>query len=84
MNKYEKGIQEYKELIEDCRDGLNSPFEHDKAIVDLQELVERATPKKVKNIDYNEGLGYCQKCNTFCSIEWCFCPNCGQALLWKD
>lgn len=57
----------------------------------IQELVDRATPKKtemmrIKKYDgYN--IGICECGNTIdTSLDDCanFCPNCGQALDWSD
>jgi len=55
---------------------------------DLQELVERATPKKI--LESDEYIGVCPSCDW--NLEWAnnirrdyeFCPRCGQALKWSD
>lgn len=69
------------------------------AFKDIQELVERATPKKVKSItetmSYNKThilsyWGYCPMCDKAVSHsalveqDGLFCDDCGQALDWSD
>lgn len=61
------------------------------AFKDMEELVERATPKKP---DVNINNGYCPNCHYAFGLErtrqamirpyWLsFCPCCGQALDWR-
>ena len=64
----------------------------------LQELIDKATPKKPNKLDYklllDEGWNYeCPICKCAIGIntkaidytqEESYCPTCGQALLWKD
>ena len=58
----------------------------------LQELVDRATPKKP---DVNINNGYCPNCHQAFGLErtkeamirprwFSFCPYCGQALDWSE
>ena len=62
------------------------------AFKDMEELVERATPKKP---DVNINNGYCPNCHNAFGLErtrqamirpyWLsFCPCCGQALDWSE
>ena len=63
----------------------------DKNLEELEELVERATPKKPKITIHN---GFCPNCHNAFGLErtrqamlrpyWLsFCPVCGQALDWS-
>lgn len=69
----------------------------DKNLEVLEELVDRATPKKPeeKLIDVycgeipseKELHYYCQNCNEWVGDEWFkynFCPCCGQAIDWSE
>lgn len=84
MNKYEKAIKNVNADIS----GI--PYFHDvntcttlKDVEALQQLVERATPKKATHWD-NEADGQCD-CGYFMNyIEHNFCANCGQALDWSE
>lgn len=62
------------------------------AFKDMEELVERATPKKP---DVNINNGYCPNCHNAFGLErtrqamlkpyWLsYCPCCGQALDWSE
>ena len=64
----------------------------DKNLEVLEELAERATPKKP---DVNINNGYCPNCHQAFGLErtrqamlrpyWLsFCPCCGQALDWRE
>ena len=64
----------------------------DKNLEVLEELVERATPKKP---DVNINNGYCPNCHQAFGLErtkeamirprwFSFCPYCGQALDWSE
>lgn len=64
----------------------------DKNLEVLEELVERATPKKP---DVNINNGYCPNCYQAFGLErtkeamirprwFSFCPYCGQALDWRE
>ena len=68
------------------------------AFKDMEELVERATPKQVKNrtaiMSYNKThilshMGYCPVCDkavshsAFVAKDGVFCDDCGQALDWS-
>ena len=69
------------------------------AFKDMEELVERATPKQVKNrtaiMSYNKThilnhTGYCPVCgkavshSAFVAKDGVFCDDCGQALDWGE
>lgn len=97
MNKYQEALNELSYPLEDsscggCKCGESDcSCEKRIAVETLQELVDRATPKKpemmrIKKYDgYN--IGICECGNTIdTSLDDCanFCPNCGQALDWVD
>lgn len=53
----------------------------------LQELVEKATPKKIVGFDYEVGYYMCPNCENgilWQDIGMNYCPNCGQMLDWSD
>lgn len=52
----------------------------------LNELVERATPKKVLNIHetYSTTLGTCPVCDSTIPYGWKYCAVDGHALDWGD
>ena len=70
MNKYEKELEDIKSII--------LPIE----LLHLQELVERATPKKVKQA--KDMLYECPVCKNYTPplSNTNYCINCGQALDW--
>ena len=60
-------------------------------LVELKKLVDKATPKKPKNILRFPNMcgtvfshGKCAKCNHDIHIEKNYCPNCGQAIDWGE
>ena len=50
---------------------------------EIRKYVERATPKKVKDIKV---IGLCPVCNMYVggNKNYPFCRHCGQALNWSD
>lgn len=85
MNKYQEALEKLREIeqTENTWD-VNCDV--------LQELVDRATPKKP---DVNINNGYCPNCHNAFGLErtrqamlrpyWLsFCPVCGQALDWSE
>lgn len=94
MNKYEKALDwltlrcmepndDYEGLVYD----QVPDFEIEANIVPLRELIERATPVKLRN---TRATRRCPSCNRQMSdiknahpnIK--FCPNCGQSLDWSE
>lgn len=88
MNKYQDSLDNFVKAL--------SLFTNSKSMhewkSDLQELVEKATPKKP---DVNINNGYCPNCHQAFGLErtrqamlrpyWLsFCPGCGQALDWSE
>ena len=88
MNKYQESLDNFVKAL--------SHFTKFKSIhdwkSDLQELVDRATPKKP---DVNINNGYCPNCHQAFGLErtrqamirprwFSFCPYCGQALDWSE
>lgn len=103
MNKYQEALHKLVKHI----DFPNSPQrafdsskdEPRKYYIALQELVDKATPKKVdkntKGVFPNNDtyLSYhttyaCPNCNCKLHLDWHekrnYCPHCGQALDWSD
>ena len=86
MNKYQEALSE---VIRMCAQSDELfPTEEVEA---LQELVDRATPKKP---DVNINNGYCPNCHQAFGLErtkeamirphwFSFCPYCGQLLDWE-
>ena len=97
MNKYQEAINYVVDRYLDI-DYQEKPMNDDtKYALTLQELVERATPKKVKNMkdqlnfktgDFEYRSGECpvcgkeNGCNEFNENE--YCRGCGQRLNWED
>ena len=76
-NDYPEGSVGW-EVVNSCNNVYNS----------LKELVDRATPKKVKMIIGTTFLSTHARCDS-CNYEFAiwnenFCPNCGQAIDWSD
>ena len=89
MNEYQKALDKLcdlgrKELT------FREICEMEIAVETLQKLVEKATPKKVKDKKWTNGefisLSY-GKCPSCGAEAWGsdddYCPKCGQALDWK-
>lgn len=75
MNKYEKAFNHLREHVS---------FDTVDEMIDIKELVERATPKK---IEYVVGLygkeKHCPNCDTEVLNFANYCHLCGQALGWR-
>lgn len=88
MNKYQEALNEIRKCnCENCYcDSMRM----------IEELVERATPKKAKNIyDENESCkatpfyeqalqGQCPHCYREVQPGMSYCSNCGQAIDWSE
>jgi len=90
MNKYQEALNKIINMGD--KDLYN---EHHLEWADtLQELVDKATPKKPKRdrLYYNccDGecdktfIYYCSVCNVGSVEDMKYCPDCGQALDWSD
>jgi Zn finger protein HypA/HybF involved in hydrogenase expression len=82
MNKYQEAL---KGLIEEL------PYTSgviEERIKNLQELVDKETPKKVKIKEFDNGEygAYCPSCNSGLPFHWKmkYCPSCGQKLDWSE
>ena len=88
MNKYQESLDNFVKAL--------SLFTNCKSMQewksDLQELVDKAAPKKP---DVNINNGYCPNCHQSFGLErtrqamiiprwFSFCPYCGQALDWSE
>lgn len=81
MNKYQKSLKKLRK-IEQTENTWDENCEV------LQELVERATPKKPKNWKAERRLNgavefNCPVCNRLYTERVNFCASCGQALDWE-
>lgn len=85
-------MNKYKEALDFAKKHLDSKHDLKKVEV-LQELVDKATPKKpINRINYRTDINayYCPNCNGFICNYYdkdneCddYCCNCGQALDWS-
>lgn len=84
MNKYEKAFNHLRE---------HASFDTVDEIIDIKELVEKATPKKIiYDKGYNgERLFFCPNCNKsmpkssfFNQYRYPYCPYCGQSVDWSE
>ena len=92
MNKYQKALDylaenSMYETVERSGKEILKEVTHEgiEAQELLQELVDRATPKKVVNKHPFKSFGWCPSCN--CSISRRHYPKfcgCGQALDWSE
>lgn len=86
MNKYQDSLDNFVKAL--------SHFTNFKSIhdwkSDLQELVDKATPKKPKNwtvgkLLLNRGIEFnCPVCNRIYHERVNFCSSCGQAIDWSE
>ena len=86
MNKYQDSLDNFVKAL--------SHFTNFKSIhdwkSDLQELVDKATPKKPKNwtvgkLLLNRGIEFnCPVCNRLYTERVNFCSSCGQAIDWSE
>ena len=93
MNRYEKDLREYRDLIDDSYDCLDDPITIEDSYNGFKELVERATPSKPTAFDEYSDIE-CPSCERELDNWWNpqnktqggddFCPNCGQALDWSE
>lgn len=88
MNKYQEALDEIGDDLKFLGEGgVLESTDWD----NLQELVDRATPMKVKvekwdnSITLEDTRERCPTCNTILfTTEAPYCPYCGQALDWGD
>lgn len=78
MNKYEEALNE---LVDINYNGEDAQDIMEQARDILQELIERATPKKLNSIDVYVKCPNCSN-DEIRDIDN-YCPNCGQALDWS-
>ena len=83
------GINEYQWALNMLWEGIGKREFYKSYRKLMQELVDKATPKKVKEIDRSVGYFACPNCKQ--SIAWyCvnaqskYCVKCGQALDWSE
>ena len=80
MNKYQEALQKIASLIyEASKETLNA--EDCEEYFALKELVEKATPKKMRSIRIDSHIvSVCPSCQSVLSSECLYCPECGQKL----
>lgn len=95
MNKYQEAIHDLKMAVEYPKSKYNDSRLIDLCFENIQELVEKATPKKViKEIGigyegYYDTIGHYETffCCPNCKVDVLgrgYCDNCGQALDWSN
>lgn len=89
MNKYQEALNHLKdETIENFKKKHIPTYEERTKIINdvvfLQELVDKATPKKPKNwtVRYRGIEFNCPVCNRLYTERVNFCASCGQAIDW--
>jgi hypothetical protein len=87
INKYQEALDVIKGVT-DYEQGLPLFYKDDEWIVTLQELVDRATPKKpiIAKSSQGEGDSYCPICFDRIlkmQMKRNYCQECGQALDWS-
>lgn len=88
MNKYQEAWNNVKSLAETS--DYYKPYNDDKDIKLIQELVEKATPIKfVKSYSkYGTESWLCPSCRRKLKKEWQhnnnYCPKCGQKIEWSE
>lgn len=85
MNKYQEALEKIRLL--DCYDEENFEIKFENIPI-LQELVDRAIPKKpisvrTNNFGMGETIGNCHNCNRLVSQFEKYCADCGQAQDWS-
>lgn len=90
MNKYQEAIMLVREMLNAAEPNvMNHLAANRKLDHELQELVDKATPKKPKNwkaerrpngrVEFN-----CPVCNRIYNERVNFCASCGQAIDWSE
>ena len=93
MNKYQSALNKITFTIADLSSADEGWIKDSEAVKTIQELVEKATPKKPihKNTWGYDDIPYtalCPNCEENIGYEamnyYKYCPVCGQALDWRD
>lgn len=88
MNKYQEAIMLVREMLNAAEPNvMNHLAANRKLDHELQELVDKATPKKPKNWKAERRLNgkvefNCPVCNKLYTERVNFCSSCGQSLDW--
>jgi hypothetical protein len=82
MNKYQEALNR---IAKYCGVNNGSMLEDD--LKTLQELVDKATPKKpIEEIDsyddFDYSVDYCPNCKN--EVDDTYCPACGQKIDWSE
>lgn len=78
MNKYQNSLDNFVKAL-NLFTNFKSMHEWKS---DLQELVDKATPKKPKTVRYRGIEFNCPVCNRLYTERVNFCSSCGQAIDW--
>lgn len=87
MNKYQEALYEVSSFIRNNSEVVDGCFRGQHALSVLQELVDKATPKKaIEKHHFNDDL-YCPNCES-CVYEFFmkreqWCSDCGQKIDWS-
>ena len=93
MNKEQQSLDELRDLVHSELDGTRMLNEYLKHCDTLQELVDKATPKKPEYLNYGGyklGNYHCPNCNSIIIIDNRnsklpkHCDECDQLLDWSD
>ena len=92
MNKYVKALNFIKGTLSAFHQRTNSevPKKENEWLNTLQELTDKATPKKPTKIEIVEAIdclfiyGECPTCKCGVNDSEIYCPYCGQALDWSE
>ena len=87
MNKYQRALDEIKNMLNDMTQNENDSFKYHYyiklgTVEVLQELVDKATPKKPTFVE-SYPSGECPNCDESIGGRN-YCHNCGQALDWSE
>ena len=83
MDKYQEALKRLKQ--ETAPNTYCADFDKEKYINILQELVDKATPKKVDKYSRHKDLEptyFCPICENIVEKEHKYCTECGQRLEW--
>lgn len=85
MNKYQEAIHDLKMAVEYPKSKYNDSRLIDLCFENIQELVEKATPKKpIMYKPRSVERPYCGFCNLRLKKSWIVCPRCATRIDWGD
>lgn len=89
MNKYKEAYRKVGGYISNSihashKDTYRKRWEAGYSLNELEELVEKATPKKAEETHYAPYHTFCSVCGGLVFDNFNYCPKCGQALDWSE